>query len=116
MWNCISNYYINSHIALLIALMMASRNYSYTSERWAATHKKVLYALSNGLDVLKDSNQRHICDVNEIIEGCPSLVGSPIVEIGSAGRGQWKRKFERDSQLQKISGKNNWLTIHWWWG
>ena len=88
MWNCISNYCINSHIALLIALLMASRNHSYTSEVWAAAHKEVLYALSNGLDVLKDSNRRRICDGNEIIEGRPSLVGSPIVDIDSAGSGK----------------------------
>ena len=97
MWNCISNYCINSHIALLIALLMASRNHSYTSELWAASHKEVLYALSNGLDVLKTSSRKRICDDNEITHGRPLLVGSPIVEIDGAGSGKWKRKFERDT-------------------
>ena len=101
MWNCISNYCINSHIALLIALLMASRNHSYTSEVWAAAHKEVLYALSNGFDVLKTLSRKRICDGNEIIDGRPSLVGSPIVDIDSAGSGKWKRINDRDTAYYK---------------
>lgn len=102
MWNCISNYYINSHIALLIALLMTSRNHSYTSEVWAAAHKDVLYALLNGLDVFKTLSQKRIYDGNEIIKGRPSLVGSPVVEIDSAGSGKWKRINNRDTENYKI--------------
>ena len=79
MWDCISNYCINSHIALLIALLMAKRNHSYISVVWAAAHKEVMYALSNGLDVLKTSNRQRICDGNEITGGRRPLVGSPLL-------------------------------------
>ena len=111
MWNCISNYCINSHIALLIALLMAQRNHSYTFDGWAATHKEVMYALSNGLDVLKTSKGRiDICVGNKIVKGRRTMVGSPIVEIGSAGSDEWQRTIERDKVyykklVVKVSGK-----------
>ena len=61
------------------------------------TNKEVLYALSNGLDVLKSSKGRNdICEGNKIVEGCRTMSGSPIVEIGSAGSGEWQRINDRD--------------------
>ena len=60
-------------------------------------HNEVLYALSNGLDVLKSLNRKHICEGSEIMGGRRPLVGSPIVEIGnSAGSGKWKWKRIND--------------------
>ena len=66
------------------------------------TNKEVLYALSNGLDVLKSSKGRtDICEGNKIMKGRRTIVGSPIVEIGSAGSGEWQQIIERDRVYYK---------------
>ena len=54
-WNCISNFCINSHIALVIALRMAIRETDIF--HWKdSTHTEVLFALSNAVSRLKGSS------------------------------------------------------------
>ena len=55
-WNCVSRFCINSHIPLLVALLLAHRKKAYSPSSWKAAHAELMYALSYGCDIVPLSN------------------------------------------------------------
>ena len=90
MWNCIWNLCINSHIVLLIALLMAHKERFYTYEVRTATHKEVNNVCTiKWIEFLKNLKiWKPICDDNKMMNGHSPMVGSPIVEKDSVGSGE----------------------------
>ena len=103
MWNCISNYCINSHIGLFISLLIASRGQIFTSEVWASTHKEAMYGLQFATDFRQGGKQvrQAICDGNKMdADNKRPFEGSPIYEKVT-GSGIWRRTTPRPKGYTK---------------